>query len=502
MRAATRVGEARPGTLWLAVAAALYLAFRLPWLASIPGYTFDEGLLGLVAKNWITLGDPLFGHNLDLLRFPLHTTLLAGAYSLLGHSILVSRLLSVAAGLAALIVFAKVARRLVPETASRFAILLYAVDFVLVRYQRYGLAESVQILLLLSVVAAWLRPGGGARLLRGLVLAAAILQKPTSLYIVPALLWLDWQAARGGREGGEHVRHIQHAQDSDRRPAARWFSPYLAAVAAVGAVHAALWIAWPRQFFDAWRIYVHQRLQLSDMLRTVGILLIGSPVAVLGVLALPLGLRRGADRGIRFLCVWLALGLLFLGVQPTHPVRYYATLIPPALLAGGLLLDSFAAVIARYRHRNGSGEGAANGIRAALGASIVVCAAAAFVTYYLVLGHRDRTGLQVSAWMKARVPESCTVLGFPQFGVDIPHRYVEATSIEAASAGALTVSASMLASERIEYVLYDDVEWRALSDNRGWGVEDSLRAQCELRDRVGSVEIWRVVRAPGPASVQ
>ena len=82
--------------------------------------------------------------------------------------------------------------------------------------------------------------------------------------------------------------------------------------------------------------------------------------------------------------------------------------------------------------------------------------------------------------MKAHVPESCTVLGFPQFGVDIPHRYIEATS-----AGALRVSASMLASERVEYVLYDDVEWRTLSDSRGWGVEDSLRAHCELRDRVG-----------------
>jgi 4-amino-4-deoxy-L-arabinose transferase-like glycosyltransferase len=462
--------------------AGLYLVFHLPWLASIPGYTFDEGLLGLVAKNWITLGDPLFGHNLDLLRFPLYTTLLAGAYSLLGHSILVSRLLSVVAGLAALAVFAKVAHRLVPKSAAWFAILMYAVDFVLVRYQRYGLAESVQILLLLSVVALWLRPGGGGRLLRGIVLAAAILQKPTSLYIVPALLWLDWQAVRGSQRS--------YVQAGSRPAARRLIVPYLAAVMVVGVVHCTLWIVWPRQFIDAWSIYVHQPLQLSDMLRSAGILLISSPVAVLGTLVLPFRLRKGADRGTRFLCVWLALGLLFLGLQRVHPVRYYATLIPPALLAGGLLLDSFAAAIARHWKRDGSWEGAAHGIRAALGAVIVIYAATAFVIYYFALGHRDQSAREVSAWIKTHVPESCTVLGFPHLGVDIPHRYVEATS-----AGALLASKSVLASQRVDYVLYDDVEWRALSDSKGWGVEDSLRTHCKFCDRVGRVEVWRVIEA-------
>ena len=227
----------------------------------------------------------------------------------------------------ALFVFAKIAHRLIPATAARFAILLYTVDFVLVRYQRYGLAESVQILLLLSVVAVWLRPGGGARLLRGPVLAAAILQKPTSVYIVPVLLWFDWQAALGVARSD--AVHMHMHKTTSHRPAARWLVPYLAAAVAVGVVHGALWIAWPRQFLDAWRIYVGQSLQFSDMLRTAGILFIGSPIAVLGALVLPFRLRRAADREhslpLRVACARSAVprrssgpsGALLLDADPT-----------------------------------------------------------------------------------------------------------------------------------------------------------------------------------------
>jgi hypothetical protein len=464
----------------------LYLAFRLPWLRSIPGYTFDEGLLGLVAKNWVAFGDPLYGGNLDLLCFPLFSSLLAGAYALFGHSLLVSRLLSVAAGLAALFLLAAIARRLLPRSAVVWALLLYATDFVLVRYQRYGLAESVQILLILAVVLVWIRPSVRRSLYGGLMLGAAVLLKPTSIHILPALIWFDAGLMRHGWERFGQAEEA--AADRDRaggpgRPTLRQtITPHALALALCVSVYGAMWLAWRGSFLDAWRLYAHAPA-FGDLPRTIAILCVGSPLAALGVARLPVALRRSPDWGLRFLAVWIGGGFLLLLAQMAHPVRFYAALWPAAILCGADLLRAVAQAIGR-RVEVSDGIVPEKMLRAAVGIAVVIIGALLFVGYYHVLGHRNSTGADVAAWTRANVPPQSVVIGAPHLGVDVPNPFLDMTSIHA-----LAVSDSLLRSRGINYVIYDP-EWRRISEKLKLGVEDSLRACCRLRSRIGDAEIW------------
>jgi 4-amino-4-deoxy-L-arabinose transferase-like glycosyltransferase len=483
---AGRAGVWSGWPLRLTLLVALYLGFRVPWLSSIPPYTFDEGLLGLPAKNWIDLGNPLFGQNLNLLRFPLFTSLLAGAYSLFGHTILVSRTVSVAAGLAAAIVFNSIARRLLSASAAWWATLLFAVDFVLVRYQRYGLAESVQILLLLATVRVWLPPRSRGAILAPLVLGAAILLKPTSLQVLPALMWLDYQVLRHGESRlGAMVA---------RPSVLRVIMPYLASFGMVALVYGALWASWPREFVDAWSQYLPGAFQIADLPRTTALLVLGSPLAFLGPLLLARGTRASRDPKIRFLAVWLVSGFLFLVALRAHPVRYYATLVPPGLLFGGVLVErSHDALRSRLGTTPGHARRRAS-VAAALALSILAYESALFGAYYFLRGERDASAVNVAQWVRASVPKTCQVLGPAHLGVDIPQVFLDMTSM-----GAIKLSSAILATHNISYVLYD-AGWRSLSGSRDLGVGDSLRSTCDFLIRIDSVEIWRAESSNSTAS--
>ena len=482
------------GRVVIALTVVLYLAFRLPWLHSIPGYTFDEGLLGLVAKNWVAFGDPLYGGNLDLLRFPLFSSLLAGAYALLGHSLLVSRLLSVAAGLAALFLLAAIARRLLPRPAVIWALLLYATDFVLVRYQRYGLAESVQILLILAVVLVWIRPSARRWLYGGLLLGAAVLLKPTSIHIIPALIWFDAGLMRHGwgpfGQEAQAASARDHAGGLERPSFRHMMAPYVLAVALCASVYGAMWLTWRETFLDAWRIYAGLP-SYRDLPRTIAILCVGSPFAALGIARLPWALRRSSDWGLRFLAVWIGGGFLVLLAQMAHPVRFYAALWPAAILCGADLLHAVTQAIGRRVGVRTGRPAPERTLRAAMGIAVAIFGALLFAGYYHVLGHRNPTGADVADWMQANVPPDSVVIGAPHLGVDIAQPFLDMTSIHA-----LAISDSVLHSHGIRYVVYDP-EWRRISEKLHLGVEDSLRARCRLRSRIGDAEIWEALPAPG-----
>jgi len=500
----------------LAGAALLYLALRLPWLGSIPGYTFDEGLLGLVAKNWVTLGDPFFGGNLDLLRFPLFTSLLAGLYALCGCSIMVSRTLSIAAGLASFWLLARIARRLLPCAAVPWALLLYAADFVLVRYQRYGLAESLQIFLLLGVVLVWTnRPRKQASwkhaLWKGSFLALAVLQKPTSLHLLPALIWLDIHRDSGDilyrtastEENAESAAAVPATGGKARLGRSAWL-PYVVAASICAAAYAALWMAFGDLFLNAWRLYARPSFPLTDLPRTLGLLALGSPFAFVSLALFPMWawakrrrpprndspaeddsppgrMSRGQDPQSGFLAVWILGGLLFLLAQPLHPVRYFAALWPAAILAAAWLLHEAACRLRPIWSRR---EVARTVRGSALPAIAVAYGVLAFVGYYLIGGHRDSTGRDVAAWMKAHASLDARVLGAPHLGVDIPQPFLEVTGVRA-----LALSDSVLTVHDARFILYDP-EWRAISDRLKLGVEDTLRATSVLRAKVGEAEIW------------
>jgi hypothetical protein len=476
-RCVRRVGTRLGSLPYLTLLGGLYLGFRVPWLTSIPPYTFDEGLLGLPARCWIELGNPLFGQNLNLLRFPLFTSLLAGAYRLFGHTILVSRAVSIAAGLAALVVFGAIARRLISASAARWAMLLFSVDFVLVRYQRYGLSESVQIFLLLATVRLWLQPLGRNAVLAPLVLCAAILQKPTSLQVLPALAWLDLQVLRHG---------WPRIGVTATRPCVRLLLlRYLASFSMVALVYGGLWYSWPRQFAAAWCQYFQGAFQIDDLPRTMALLVLGSPLAFLGPLLLARDPRAPADPKIRFIVVWLVSGFLFLLILKNHPVRYYATLIPPGLLLGGVLVDRLHDTLRSRLGATPSRPAGPSPVAIALALTTLGCTSALFGVNYFVRGDRDASAVDMVQWMRINVPDTCVVLGPANLGVDIPQCFLDMTSI-----GATRLSSAALAAHSIDYVLYDDLGWRSLSDRQGLGVGDSLRSSCVFLLRIGSIEVW------------
>lgn len=462
------------------IAVVLYLAFRLPWITSIPPYTFDEGLLALPAKNWLAFGDPLFGQNLDFLRFPLFTAVLAGAFGLFGHTILVSRLLSVAAGVASLLLFTSIARKLLGSAAAKWAVFLFALDFVLIRYQRYGLAESVQILLILATVAAWVSPRARRSVIASALLSASLLHKPTSLQVIPALLWLDFIATnRGGPIYGTITPHIS------RR---RLGVSYLEAAGVVALVHVSLWGGWPSGFTGAWRLYAESPFQISDVPRTLGILLLGSPLAVLGSLAFLFRRSARPDERIVFVQVWLVTGLLFLMSMRVHPVRYFSTLLPPAILLGAAFLARLSSAVSSRLAPAGSPQAVTRVTSCVLAVVVALHTCALFTVVYFVKGDRDSSARELATWMRLRVPSPCVVLGSPQLGVDIPNPFIDMTSIKA-----LRLSRTHLREYRVAYVLYDAVEWGALSEKLGLAVQDSLRQNCILIAQIGSVEVWEVL---------
>jgi hypothetical protein len=456
----------------------VFFAFRLPWLTSIPAYSFDEGLLALPAKNWLEFHNPLFGGDLDFLRFPLFTLLLTGVYALFGHTILVSRLLSIGAGLGSMLILACVARRLLSASAARWAILLFACDFVLVRYQRYGLAESVQILLILGTIAAWLEPRTRKSVLAPALLAAALLQKPTSLQILPALLWLDFVATPRNPLAGTQPQENSRA----RRAAA-----YVAATVVVATVHGALWAIWPREFPRAWEIYAVTRGHASDLPRTIAILALGSPIGVLGALGTIHPALVRDNRMIRFIQVWLVGALVFLLAMRIHPVRYFSTLLVPALLLGAATLNALtrAAVRKTWAERHVA-------LRAAVlvVATVTVCySGTLFAATYFVKNTRDSSAHDVGRWMRRQIPGTAVVLGPPHFGVDIPNPFLDMTSI-----GMLRVSRHGLREHRIAYVVCDKVEWPAISAKLHLAVEDSLELNAVCLAEFGGARIWRVLK--------
>jgi hypothetical protein len=387
-------------------------------------------------------------------------------------------MLSILAGAAALAMFDRLARRLLPTTAARWAALLFAVDFLLIRYQRYGLAESIQILLILATVTVWLRPDRRGRILCGLLLAGAMLQKPTSLHVIPALVWID---ARGGRRvpPGPEPR-------AAARSIATILVPYIVAGGMLACTYGALWLCWPDRFADAWALYARMPFDLTDLPRSLVIVALGTPLAVVGSLWAIATWRVTRDRNTALLLAWIIFGCLTLLACPIHPVRYLAALIPPAILLGALALDAWLDALANRMGRVNRPEAGAD--RLGRGAALVITgsAAIAFLGYYVVLDQRDGTGIAVARWLRTHARPACTILGPPQFGVDIPNPYIEMTSLTDQR-----LSAAVLREAEVCYVLYDDVEWRSLSDRRGLAVRDSLQALCRLEVRVGAAEIWR-----------
>jgi 4-amino-4-deoxy-L-arabinose transferase-like glycosyltransferase len=465
----------------------LYLCLRAPFLASIPPYTADEGLLALAAKNWVVFGDPFLDGWNNLARFPLYTFWLTALFRVVGVSILAARASAIVFGAISLLLLIRLAGRISPSQRT-VAALLFASDFVLVRYQRYALAESLQILLLLATVSLWIDRRRTVRFLGGIGLAAALCVKATSAYLVVPLLVYDlW--LRKGRSAADRPARVG--------PWGR-FGPYAVAALVTGVVYGVAYHATPVGARDVWGIYGRLSLPgFSDLPHLVASLGGGTPLVALGsVLALmKLGRRtgRGEDGSTRspelaIALAWVVAGLALLLPQRLHPVRYYVTLLPAAILLASWWLDQRTnagragtddPVQLRRRQRT----------RRAVLAAGVCYPIILFAWYYGPGGGSDSSARKVDDYVRANVPRESVLMGRAQYGIDIPNRYRDMTV-----SGGMALSDSLLARLGVDWVLFDDTEWRQIDRRLALGTAEYLAANGTFVRRVGQVEIWRVGR--------
>ena len=467
----------------------LYFCLRLPFLSGIPPYTADEGLLALPAKNWVLFGDPFLDGWSNLARFPLYTVWLTALFRCAGVSILAARVSSVLFGAISMLLLARLARRIRPSQGV-LAALLFAVDFVLVRYQRYALVESLQILLLLTTVSLWTDRRGTVRLMGGVALAAAICTKATSVYLVAPLLLHDFWRRRAGSP----------IEQPDRTRPENQLGPYACAVFLTGVVYAAAHLAAPVGAKDLWGIYWWGDLPgFSDVPHVAATMVIGTPVVMLGTtLALIAGGRqvgsrkgqvhaRGGGRSLLVVAaVWFMAGLAFLAAQRLHPVRYYVTLLPAAILLASWWLDRWlreAEVRSMDSARSRAGRLAWMGVFA----FIVFYPVVLFAWFYGPGGGSDWSGKHVGDYIRGNLPRESVLMGRAQYGIEIPNRYYDMTIV-----GGMALSDSLLSRLGVDYVLFDDGEWRQFDRRLGLGTAGYLATKGRLVRRVGQIEIWRV----------
>ena len=300
----------------------------------------DEGLNTYSARNLILYGSWKVDDFFPFVVYPLFNLLVALVFKIAGIGFLQARLVSVAAGVAAIWVLYLLVKEEAGKIAGLLAALGAAVCYPLVMYNRLGLVEPLEILLLLLTGLFFSRGVGKPRLaaLSGLFAASTVLLvKASALFVAPVMVSVYvWQFVQ--------VR-------SDRDASARLRRGLLFFLAGVGI---ALLIWFFLVFLPHRADYVRYVLRHSfespaghpDSVATylystftVGAqswLLPKLPfVAAVGFLFLP-GIAR--KPGLRFLLAWVGFGVLMLGYMNYRPPRYEVILLPPLVAGFGVVL--------------------------------------------------------------------------------------------------------------------------------------------------------------------
>ncbi|MCC6536579.1 MAG: glycosyltransferase family 39 protein, partial [Bryobacterales bacterium] len=184
-------GRAAVG-IWLAV-----LAFHTVGLFSYPRVEADEGGWPLSVRAWVEAGT----QGPDYYMAPAYHWLLGAPLALFGARHQVARPASVAAGLAALWLFHRLARRLAGAETAAWALWLAGSSYGVLLLHRRALMEPWQVLLMMALTLTVVeRPGGswGWRLLAVALTALLLLTKASAVFLLPALVLA---AAAGDRQG-------------------------------------------------------------------------------------------------------------------------------------------------------------------------------------------------------------------------------------------------------------------------------------------------------------
>jgi 4-amino-4-deoxy-L-arabinose transferase-like glycosyltransferase len=297
-----------------------------PNLSPSGGYFADEGFWSHNARNKVLFDTWETDDWNDMWAAAPNHWLQYLSFSLLGVGLAQARVTSVALSVLLVLLCYWICRRHLPQYAWAAGTVLAATDFLNVMFGRLGLLETPTLVLLLAAAAV----AGGARvhgraaaLGSGCLFILALATKRTVAYAGFGL--------------------VAASALSGRSRSVRWF--------AAGCGLASLaWLLYARGHLDAvvayHRYYASQQVIDGSRLRhlvcqpLLSYLRPSLPLLVLGLCGALRVWRRWVGEGVRprpleaGSLVWLAGGILYLGLLGYRPLRYYVPLLAPLLLLG------------------------------------------------------------------------------------------------------------------------------------------------------------------------
>jgi 4-amino-4-deoxy-L-arabinose transferase-like glycosyltransferase len=345
------LGEARNARKeWLGLALILIVAATLrvqhiradppvliPAVSGSAGVYFDEGIYCHNARNKVLFGRWITDEwNPIVYNAPL-TLLYFLAFKMFGVSIVTVKAISILFGLCGILLFFIGLRTYLGPPYALGLTALFALDFYGMMYGRIGLLENFSSLCFLASFALFAVSRGRPRMLffLGMTAAVAALSKYLfAFFPLAAALAVAYQARKHS-----NLRSFWAFLAGGLAVGLPWFAgiylPFRPTFDKIGAGWGMLSL--PRSIGQAWSNLAHNPLPRYLQLAPAAALLL----ALFGGLAL-LKLVRAKKAGPEpmdlFIFLWIAGGVISMGLLNYRPMRYYVPVIPAFYLAGSLLL--------------------------------------------------------------------------------------------------------------------------------------------------------------------
>jgi 4-amino-4-deoxy-L-arabinose transferase-like glycosyltransferase len=330
--------------LILVVAAALRLQHikadppaLIPAVSGSAGVYFDEGIYCHNARNKILFGRWITDEwNPVVYNAPL-TLLYYLAFKMFGVSVVTVKALSILFGLCGLIFFFVGLRTYLGPPHALGLTILFALDFYGVMYNRIGLLENFSSLCFLASFALFAVSRGRPRMsfFLGMTAAVAALSKYLfAFFPIAAALAVAYQVRKRS-----DLRSLLAFLAGVLAIGLPWFVgiylPFRPTFSKIGAGWGMLSL--PRSIGQAWSNLLHNPLPRYLQLAPAAALIL----ALFGGLALLKIIRAKKVRPEPidlFVLLWIAGGVISLGLLNYRPMRYYVPVFPAFYLAGSLLL--------------------------------------------------------------------------------------------------------------------------------------------------------------------
>lgn len=301
----------------------------------------DEGIYArnavwfAASGNWYVKGDLNTSIN-----YPVYSLLQALVFKIFSVGYHSLRAISAVSAIASSGLTGFIVKRFSGNRAAAIALLILSTNFLFFAFSRYGQADMLMILLVLSSIACLLlqRVKISSTALSGIFAILAMLTKTSAVFVIPVLLVLIWST-----EGSPQRRRIHTA--------------ILIGITGLGLGLYHIFLVQP--FYEDYQLVLaplrgRMSLYPQDLIAQFlmqmrrGQAAVGLPLYILTILAvIPFFKRPQMLKGNLCLLAsfaWLVFGCLMLSTSSYHPPRYFSILVIPFSMIIGIATDSLLSV--------------------------------------------------------------------------------------------------------------------------------------------------------------